>query len=63
MSVHLPNNNNGDLDVLLSGKFEPSRDELDCIAVFDGTGFRLEVLAGQMATRWAPAHDAGRGIG
>ncbi|PSC69888.1 helicase and polymerase-containing TEBICHI [Micractinium conductrix] len=27
-----------------SGKYEPSRDGLDCVAIFDGTSFRLELL-------------------
>ena len=36
-----------------SGKYEPSRDGLDCVAIFDGTSFRLELLGASIKNlRW-----------
>lgn len=32
-------------EAAFAGKYEPSKDGLDCIAIFDGTGFRLELLS------------------
>lgn len=31
-------------DAAFTGRYEPSRDGLDCVAIFDGTSFRLELL-------------------
>lgn len=31
-------------EAAFAGKYEPSRDGLDCIAIFDGTSLRLELL-------------------
>jgi hypothetical protein len=31
-------------EAAFSGKYEPSRDGLDCVAIFDGSSFRLELL-------------------
>ena len=31
-------------DAAFAGKYEPSRDGLDCVALFDGASFRLELL-------------------
>eukprot|EP00798_Chlamydomonas_sp_ICE-L_P024434 gene24434-10033_t len=62
VSIYMPNNNNGELDVQLAGKFEPSRDDdLDCVAIFDGSGFRLELLSGQVKTRHIRTSTAYRG--
>lgn len=40
VTVQLPNCTAGDFE----GPLEPSRDGLDCVAIFDGTCFRIEVL-------------------
>ena len=41
-------------DAAFTGKYEPSRDGLDCVAVFDGTSFRLELLGATVKNlRWA----------
>jgi len=52
VSLHLANNINGDLDIAYSGKFEPPKDDLDALLIFDGRSFRLEQLRGQIKTRW-----------
>lgn len=41
-------------DAAFAGKFEPARgDGLDCVAVFDGTSFRLELLGATVKSlRW-----------
>ncbi len=41
------------MDVHFTGSTEHAKDELDCVAVFDGTSFRLELLSGQVKLRWA----------
>ncbi len=54
VSLYLANNNTGDvnnLDVSFSGKYEAGKDDLDALMIFDGTGFRLEQLSGQIKTR------------
>ena len=40
--------------LLFQGKYEaPGREGLDCVAIFDGTGFRLELLtAAVQSLRW-----------
>ena len=42
--VRLPSSASGAAPLAFAGKHEPSRDGLDCVAIFDGEGFRLEVL-------------------
>lgn len=42
--MRLPSSAAGAALLAFSGKHEPSRDGLDCVAIFDGEGFRLEVL-------------------
>lgn len=51
VSLYLANTSTAEWDVLLAGKFEAGRDGLDCVAVFDGGGFRLEGLIGQITTK------------
>jgi hypothetical protein len=51
VSLYLPNNNNGDLDINFSGKQETAKDDLDALLIFDGNCFRLEQLSGQIKTR------------
>lgn len=48
VSVQLPNSSTGAVDLGFQGKFEPSRDDLDCVAVFDGTTFHLELMSGSV---------------
>ena len=50
VSVYLPNHT-GELDVHLSGKYEACKDGLDCVAIFDGSSFSLELLHGHIMTR------------
>ncbi len=52
--MYLANTTNGDMDVLLGGKYEPSRDKeaLECVAVFDGSGWRIEAMVGTLGTKW-----------
>jgi hypothetical protein len=52
VAICLPNEA-GDMDVHFTGSTEHAKDELDCVAVFDGTSFRLELLSGQVKLRWA----------
>lgn len=40
ITLQLPNCTAGNFE----GPLEPSRDGLDCVAIFDGTQFRIEVL-------------------
>ena len=54
MSLHLANTSNGDLDASFAGKFEPARDDMDALLIFDGTSFRMEQVAGQIKTRCVP---------
>ena len=52
MSLYLANNNNGgELDIQFSGKFLQAKDDLDVIAIFDGSCFRLEQLCGQIKAK------------
>lgn len=45
MKVHLQlPSSSGSMPVQFSGRREVSKDGLDCVAIFDGTRFRLEVL-------------------
>ena len=47
----MPNTSNGDLDASFAGKFEPARDDMDALLIFDGTSFRMEQVTGQIKTR------------
>lgn len=44
----LPNALVGAMPVEFRGQHEASRDELDCIAVFDGSTFTIELVTGQV---------------
>lgn len=59
MSLYLANNNNGgELDIQFSGKFLQAKDDLDVIAIFDGSCFRLEQLCGQIKAKCVLAAGA-----
>lgn len=40
----LPNTATNQVDLEFQGSFEPSRDGLDAVAIFDGTSWRLELI-------------------
>lgn len=40
----LPNTATNQVDLEFQGPFEPSRDGLDAVAIFDGTSWRLELI-------------------
>ncbi len=47
VSLHLPSSN-----AQFMGKLEPAKaDNLDCVAVFDGKGWRLELLSATIRTQ------------
>lgn len=48
MALTLPNSNAGQPDQQFRGNFEHSKDEMDCVLLFDGSSFRLEALAGRV---------------
>lgn len=60
--MYLANTTTGDMDVLLGGKYEPSRDKeaLECVAVFDGSSWRIEALVGTLGTKWVTGTCATR---
>ena len=43
-TLMLPNTNTGMADLEFRGSFEPSKDGLDAVALFDGTCWRLELI-------------------
>ena len=49
--LEYPSNLPSGAPVVFRGNFEPSRDDLDCVLIFDGTGFRLERQAGTVKLR------------
>lgn len=48
MALTLPNSNAGQPDQQFRGNFEHSKDDMDCVLLFDGSSFRLEALAGRI---------------
>ena len=46
--MQIPNTQVGAAPMTFRGQFEPSKDDCDCVAIFDGTSFRLERAAGQV---------------
>ena len=51
VSLNLANSSTGDLDIAFAGKFEPFKDDMDAVLIFDGSSFMLEQLSGQVKTR------------
>jgi hypothetical protein len=48
--VQLPDTTNEGADVAFAGRYESSRDGLDCVAIFDGSSWRLELVQGLVRT-------------
>ena len=48
--VQLPDCTNEGADVAFAGRYESSRDGLDCVAIFDGSSWRLELVQGLVRT-------------
>ena len=46
VSVHAPNVQDGNPGVSFEGQWAPSQQGLDCVAFFDGSSWRLELLSG-----------------
>lgn len=49
--AYLPETGRGEDHCWYLGKYEQSKDDLDCVAVFDGTCWKLELLGGQIIAR------------
>ncbi len=48
--MQLPDAANPSADIAFSGRYEATRDDLDCVAVFDGREWRLELVQGLVKT-------------
>lgn len=48
VALALPNGSTGSAAHQFRGNFEHSKDDMDCVLVFDGHGFSLEALAGRI---------------
>ena len=48
VTLKLPNSKPGAAPVEFRGQHEASRDEFDCVAVFDGSTFTVERVTGQV---------------
>lgn len=48
--VQLPDAASPSADITFSGRYEATRDDLDCVAVFDGSEWRLELVQGLVKT-------------
>jgi hypothetical protein len=46
IALQAPNVQEGHPAVSFEGQWAPSQQGLDCVAIFDGTGWRLELLSG-----------------
>lgn len=42
------NGNGGQVEHQFCGTFEHSKDDMDCVLLFDGRSFRMEALAGRI---------------
>jgi hypothetical protein len=65
-TLSLPSTNRNTESVEFQGKFDPSRDDLDCVAIFDPSNqtFRLEVINGGQATlRHMPGSKRDKDVG
>ena len=59
VTFQIPNVQVGAASTTFNGHYEPPKDEYDCVAVFDGTGFILERTGGQVKNlRCESAHGA-----
>ncbi len=54
VSMHLLESNGQ-----FTGKLEPCQGDLDCVAIFDGTSWRLEVLSASIITKYVPWAKSG----
>ena len=57
--VQLPDSTCEGADVAFSGRYESSRDNLDCVALFDGTSWRVELVQGLVKTLKATGCEEG----